>query len=226
MTTPAHADGPAPVTASAGIGQAVIVYDRAAARRWLLGGAADEHSIDESFTTTELTVTPRLEALVEALGSGDGVGVWTTRLPLTNVLIWRTADGDGVDGGCLITIDLTVNDQPIRLGSRHQGFDDFTQNDTTSGIDAAVEALGHVADLVNTEVDVLRRALTPPNLYTVIGVWQDDEPIPVGVIAGEHDVTDGDLNEFEDGLWATSVAAPDSATAQHLAIDEMRTTLL
>jgi hypothetical protein len=98
MTTPARTDVPAPVTASAGIGigQAVIVYDRVTARQWLLGGAADEHSIDESFTTTELTVTPRLEELVEALGSGDGAGVWTTRLPLTNVLIWRTADGDGL----------------------------------------------------------------------------------------------------------------------------------
>ncbi|MDT5026441.1 MAG: hypothetical protein QOE61_2867 [Micromonosporaceae bacterium] len=112
------------------------------------------------------------------------------------------------------------------MASRHQGFVDFTENDTTSGIDAAVEALGHVADLVNTEVDVLRRALTPPNLYTVIGVWQDDEPIPIGVIAGDHEVTDGDDSEFEDGLWATSAAAPDSATAQQLAIDEMRTTLL
>jgi hypothetical protein len=112
------------------------------------------------------------------------------------------------------------------LALRHQGFEDFTQRSDASGIDAAVDALGHVAHLVNTEADLLRRALTPPDVYTVIGVWQDDEPIPVGVIAGDHEVTDGDDSEFEDGLWATSVVAPDAATAQQLAIDEMRTTLL
>lgn len=92
----------------------------------------------------------------------------------------------------------------------------------TSGIDAAVETLGHVAELVNAEADLLRRALTPPDVYTVIGVWQDDEPIPVGVVAGEHEVSGGDSGEFEQGVWATSVVAPDSATAEHLAIDEMR----
>jgi hypothetical protein len=133
---------------------------------------------------------------------------------------------DEVDGGAVITADFTINGHPIRLALRHQGFEDFTQRSDASGIDAAVDALGHVAHLVNTEADLLRRALTPPDVYTVIGVWQDDEPIPVGVIAGDHEVTDGDDSEFEDGLWATSVVAPDAATAQQLAIDEMRTTLL
>ena len=226
MTTPVHADGPAPVTASSGIGQVVIVYDPVAARQWLLDGAADEHSIDESFTTTELTIAARLEDLLAELDYGAVAEVWTIRPPLTTVLVWRTADGDGLDGGCVITADLTVNGQPIRLASRHQGFDEFTQNDDISGIDAAVEALGHVADLVNKEADLLQRALTPPNRYTVIGVWLDDEPIPVGVIAGAHDVTHGHDSEFGDGSWSTSVAAPDPATAQQAAIDEMRTTLL
>lgn len=222
MTEPRPHDEAAPRTASASSGDPVIVYDPAAARQWLLDGAADEHSIDESFTTTELTIAARLEDLLTELDDGAVAEVWTTRPPLTTVLIWRTADGDGVDGGAVITADFTINGQPIRLAARHQGFEDFTRSSDTSGIDAAVEALGHVAALVNTEAGLLRRALTPPDVYTVIGVWQNDEPIPVGVIAGEHEVSGGASSEFEQGVWATSVAAPDSATAEQLAIDEMQ----
>jgi hypothetical protein len=222
MTEPRHHDEAAPRPASAPGGDPVIVYDPGAARQWLLDGAADEHSIDEAVTTTELTIVARLEDLLTDLDSGAVAEVWTTRGPLTTVLLWRTADGDGVDGGAVITADFTINGQPIRLATRHQGFEDFTRRSDTSGIDAAVEALGHVAALVNTEADLLRRALTPPEVYTVIGVWQDDEPIPVGVIAGEHQVGGGDSGHFEQGVWATCVAAPDSATAEHLATAEMQ----
>jgi hypothetical protein len=222
MTEPRHHDEAAPRTASTAIVDPVVVYDPAAARQWLLDRAAEEHSIDESFTTTELTIAAGLEDLLAELDYGAVAEVWTTRPPLTTVLIWRTADGDGVDGGAVITADFTINGQPIRLAARHQGFEDFTRDSDTSGIDAAVEALGHVADLVNTEAGLLRRALTPPDVYTVIGVWQDDQPIPVGVIAGDHEVNGGDSSQFEQGMWATYVTAPDSATAEQLAIGEMQ----
>jgi hypothetical protein len=221
MTEPRHHDEAAPRTATTALVDPVVVYDPAVARQWLLDGAAEEHSIDESFTTTELTIVARLEDLLAELDYGAVAGVWMTRPPLTTVLIWRTADGDGVDGGAVITADFTINGQPIRLAARHQGFEDFTRGSDTSGIDAAVEALGHVADLVNTEADLLRRALTPRDVYTVIGVWQDDDPIPVGVIAGEHEVSGGDSSQFERGVWVTSVVAPDSATAEQFAIEEM-----
>ena len=202
----------------------VLVYDPVAARQWLIDGAADEHGIDDGFTTTELNLAARLEDLLYALAYGAVPEVWTTRLPLTNVLIWRTADGDGVDAGAIITADLTINGQPVRLAARHQDFDDFTRDAATSGIDAAVEALGHVADLVNREAALLQRGMTPRGVYTVIGVWQDDEPIPVGVVAGVHQVSDGDSTQFEQGLWSTCVAARDTTTAQQLAVEEMRAT--
>ena len=150
----------------------MIVYNPVAARQWLLDGAADEYGIDETFSATELSIAARLEELLAALRYNAVPNVWTIRLPLTNVLIWRTANGDGVDGGGIVTADLTVNDQPVRLATRHQGFDDFTQRGETSGIEAAVEALGHVAGLVNTEVDLLRRALTPTGVYTMLGVLE------------------------------------------------------
>ena len=57
--------------------------------------------------------------------------------------------------------------------------------------------------------------------YTVLGLWLHNEPVSVGVIAGEHGVTGGDTDAFEEGLWATSVDADDPLTAEALAIAEM-----
>ena len=68
-------------------------------------------------------------------------------------------------------------------------FNKFT--DDPSGIDAAVQALGHVADTLNREYANLRRATGRPpagdtadaddsSTYTVVGVWIDDEPVPSG----------------------------------------------
>jgi threonine dehydrogenase-like Zn-dependent dehydrogenase len=96
-------------------------------------------------------------------------------------------------------------------------------NKTGGGVDAAVEALGHIADLVNREVAVLLEAtaVRPPASYTVIGVFSDNEPIPVAVIVGDHHVHDG-ATVFERGLWSTSVLAPDSTTAQQLAVAQLR----
>jgi hypothetical protein len=37
--------------------------------------------------------------------------------------------------------------------------------------------------------------------YTVIGVWLDDIPIVVGVVAGTHEVYGGDEQTFGEGLW-------------------------
>lgn len=62
--------------------------------------------------------------------------------------------------------------------------------------------------------------------YTVLGVWdQADEPVPVGVIAGEHEVTGGAEEHWEGGLWATSVHASTPDEAEQLAVAQMRTNL-
>jgi hypothetical protein len=215
-------------TASTGMGAAAapagVVFDPDAARQWLADGAADEFGIDESFTTVELTIAAGLEDLLGALAYNTEPQVWATQPPLDGVLAWRTADGDGVDGGAILTADLRFGDHTVRLATCHQAHDEFVDDEATSGIDAAIEALAHVAQLVNREVAGLLAATAtrPPAGYTVVGVWMNDQPIPVGVIAGEHQVHDGDATEFEQGLWATSVAAPDSSTAQQRAVDEMR----
>jgi hypothetical protein len=212
------------VTFGTGAAPPAVVFDSDYARAWLRDGAAEEFGIDESFSTTELTIAGGLEDLLIALADNAEPAVWTIRAPLTGVLLWRTADGDGVDGGAVLTADLRFGNHQIRLATRHRAYDEFVDDAATSGIDAAVEALGTVADLVNREVAALLAATAAdlPHQYTVVGVWQEDQPIPVGVIAGEHPVHDGDATAFAQGLWATSVTAPDSTTAQQLAVAEMR----
>ncbi len=200
-----------------------VAYHRDAARRWLTEWAADEFGIDESFSTVEVTIVARLEDLLGALAWNKEPEVWATRPPLDCVQLWRTADGDGVDGGAMITADLRIGEHTVRIGTLHQGFDDFVDDEATSGVDAAVEALGHIADLVNREVAVLLEAtaVRPPASYTVIGVWSGNEPVPVAVIVGDHQVHDG-ATVVERGLWSTSVLAPDSTTAQQLAVAKLR----
>ncbi len=59
-------------------------------------------------------------------------------------------------------------------------------------------------------------------MFTVVGVWIDDEPIPVGVIAGHHDVSGGDAEQFPQGVWATSVSAEHDVDAEQAAVADMR----
>lgn len=51
--------------------------------------------------------------------------------------------------------------------------------------------------------------------WTVIGFWDDDDPFPVGVVAGEHDVLGGNraVKEFN-GPWAVCVDANTPADAE------------
>ena len=63
-------------------------------------------------------------------------------------------------------------------------------------------------------------------VWTVTGYWDEDEPVPTGVIKGQHEVTgDVDYEQFPQGLWAESVTAPDADAAERLAVEMMRDTL-
>jgi hypothetical protein len=203
---------------------AFLVLNEDAARVWLRDGAADDLGIDESFNSHDLTIVARLEELLYHLGNYGQPDILTVAAPLTNVSIWRTADGDGIDGGAIITIDLTIGDRPIRLATLHQGFNDFTLDEATSGIDAAIESLRHVTRLVNTEIRNHLQSIAHrlPTAFTVVGIWENNEPVPVGVIAGDHHVIGGDESALDQGGWATSVTAPDPATARAWAVTTMR----
>lgn len=223
-----------------GIGddEPMIRFDRDACRAWLEGGAAQVAGIDEGFNSNDLTIAAGLEDLLSALNNEPPHPGWQTVTHLEYVQLWRTADSDGADGGGILTADLSYMGQRVRLASLHQGCDEFTDDPATSGINAAVEALGHVADTLNREYANMRRATSCPpanpqppehheaddnDSYTVIGVWVDDQPIPVGVVAGEHEVSGGDEYEhFPQGVWATTVVANHDLDAERAAIDQMR----
>jgi hypothetical protein len=83
---------------------------------------------------------------------------WIPAPHVHEVLIWRTADGDGIDGGGVLTVDLNYLGERIRLASLHQGYDDFTTDTAAHGIDVAVEALAYVAATVNREYTTFCRA--------------------------------------------------------------------
>jgi hypothetical protein len=58
--------------------------------------------------------------------------------------------------------------------------------------------------------------------WTVLGVWQYDEPIPMGAVLGDHWVHGGDDGAFPEGTWATYVVASDVCAAEVAAIEEVR----
>jgi hypothetical protein len=70
-------------------------------------------------------------------------------------------------------------------------------------------------------------------IWTVIGLWVNDEPVPVGVVKGSHDVYGGEA--VDDGydspvndaqsMWAVDVEAEDWETAETLAVEVMADTL-
>jgi hypothetical protein len=75
-----------------------------------------------------------------------------------------------------------------------------------------------------------RTGLTPAvRTWSVIGFWFNDEPVPVGVVEGDHQVYGGDALsagydspvDGSQGPWAVSVTAPDAETAEELAVEQM-----
>lgn len=90
------ADGPA------------VRFDRDACRAWLSDGVADRLGINDAFRTSELSIPAGLETLLAALDEEAQPQVWAPHPVLRQVQVWRTADSDGVDGGAIITADLST----------------------------------------------------------------------------------------------------------------------
>jgi hypothetical protein len=63
------------------------------------------------------------------------------RSDVEHVELWLTPDGDVLDRGAVITVDLTNG---VRLATLHQDLKDFADRDAC-GAGAAVSALEHIA---------------------------------------------------------------------------------
>ena len=146
-------------TGAAPIG--AVVYDADACRTWLSAGYADEHGV-AYLSTTNVTMAADVDRLLEALDLTPEPKVWRTTGALTRVRAARTADGDGIDGGAIVTIDLTLGGHRLRLATDHLGYADFTANERTRGIEAAVEALGTIAGKVNAALVTLTAITETP----------------------------------------------------------------
>ncbi len=213
------------------IRQPLIIFDADACRAWLENGAGAKAAIGEDFNSDDGTIAAGLEELLSLLSHDRQQSAWHTHEPLDHVSIWRTADNDGVDGGGILTADLKYGNVTVRIASLHQGADEFTDDPQTCGVEAAIQALRHTTEVINREYTNLTQLLpptpTPPStsdddeVYTVIGVWIGDRPVPVGVIEGQHAVHGGYEDEFPEGLWATSVSTGNPDEAEHAAIAEM-----
>jgi hypothetical protein len=190
-----------PVTPSTHLGdehQPMVVFDPEAARRWLADGAATGSGINESFSTVNLTIAAGLDDLLRALDDEPEPQVWAVHPPATRVLLWRTADGDGVDGGGVIAAELRFGEHTLRLASRPRDHDDFVEDNTLSGIDAAVQALARVADVINQDVAQAMRVFghlaqmteTADTLDQASPTWSTRSPASATALVGISAVFD------------------------------------
>jgi hypothetical protein len=56
---------------------------------------------------------------------------------VTGVGLWRTADGDGIAGGALVTADPCTGVHHVSLSPGHIAFDESTDDTQSSGVNAA-----------------------------------------------------------------------------------------
>ena len=79
------------------------------------------------------------------------------RADISRVELWLIPDGDVLDQGALITVDLA---DEVRLASLHQDIKDFAHRDQ-HGIPAVLAALAHIANQVSLLLDTYHAANAP-----------------------------------------------------------------
>lgn len=146
-----------------------VHFDPVACRQWLEDGAAERAGIGEDFCSANDTIAAGLEDLLAELDNNPVPHMWLQQPPLSAVNLWRTTDDDAIDGrgdgGAIITITLDVTTPRLRIATLYQSGDQFA-NPGSRGIGAAVEALSHLAELVNRELAVLWPAPPPAADHT------------------------------------------------------------
>ncbi len=77
----------------------------------------------------------------------------TRRSDIRDVLLWLIPDGDVLDQGAVITVDLANG---VRLATLHQDIKDFADR-AARGTAAAMSALAHIATQASMVVDTYQR---------------------------------------------------------------------
>jgi hypothetical protein len=85
---------------------------------------------------------------------------WQRSADIADVLLWLIPDGEVLDQGALITVDLSNG---VRLASLHQDIKDFTGRDQ-HGIPAVLTALAHIANQVTLLLDTYHTARQDPDV--------------------------------------------------------------
>jgi len=123
-----------------------LIFDPAAAQAWLRQPSDTHHGLtraDSLGVDDELTGRGGEGFLATV---DDVLTAWPDGLhrdaDITAVDLWLIPDGDILDQGALITVDLTTG---LRLASLHQDIKDFADRDQ-HGIPAVLSALAHIAD--------------------------------------------------------------------------------
>jgi hypothetical protein len=126
-----------------------LIFDPAAAQAWLLqpSDEFDDLSRAESLGVDDELTRPRVEGFLNTVDDipaapPDGLH---RRADITAVQLWLIPDGDILDQGALITVDLANG---VRLATLHQNIKDFAGRDQ-HGIPAVLSALEHIANQVS-----------------------------------------------------------------------------
>ena len=134
-----------------------LTFEPAAAQAWLRRPSrtdgctqAENLGIDEDLFGRGLegflaTIDDLLTAAPDGLRRRADIGA---------VNLWLIPDGEVLDQGALITVDLSDG---IRLATLHQDIKDFADRDER-GIAAAISALAHIAHQVCLLLDAYQRA--------------------------------------------------------------------
>jgi len=134
-----------------------VTFDTAAAVRWLRQPCPDlpEATHAECLGIDDELFGPGLEGFLAAVDdvlAAEPAGL-RYRADITAVLLWRIPDGDALDQGALITVDLADGN---RLATLHQDIKDFADR-RQHGVPAAISALAHIADQVNLLLERYQR---------------------------------------------------------------------
>ena len=135
-----------------------LTFEAATAQAWLRqpSDRFPDLTRAESLGVDDELTGPGIEGFLATVDDvlAEGPDGLCRRADITGVELWLIPDGDILDQGALITVDLADG---VRLCTLHQDIKDFANRDER-GIPAVLSALRHIADLVCQLLATYQRA--------------------------------------------------------------------